>query len=56
METLRKYLETQIETLKAERDNINNLLEKKSDELSRTRSDTSKDIKELREEAHTLRT
>lgn len=31
METLRQYLESQIKTLKAERDNINDLLERKSD-------------------------
>lgn len=36
---MRAYLESQIRTLKSERDNINDLLERKTDELFRTRDE-----------------
>jgi hypothetical protein len=55
LSTLRAYLESQIKTLKTERDNINGLLDRKSEELSRTRSEFSAENRKLHEEINNLR-
>ena len=52
---MRTYLESQIRTLKSERDSLNDLLEKKTDELFRTRSEFAAESKKLNNEIQSLR-